>query len=271
MSLSRGVLVPSGQPMDLTTRCRAARLQVPASSVFSHHTAAELYCVPAPRDSQIHISLISDVEPRIRGVSAHRPKELPEPRWIKGFPVTPPGRTFVDLASKLALPDLVAVGDALSRRDGSTDDLKAAVDAGGKRRGIVLARTALQLVDPRARSAPESHLRVLLTLAGMAPDFVNEEVVDEFGRYLFQPDLGYWVRLSLEYEGRHHQSDPRQYESDIHRDGGYRDHQWHLIKVTSEMLYQRPHELVSQVAKALHQLGWRPGGSTPTPRWAVPE
>ena len=225
--------------------------------MFSHYTAAELYGVPSPRDALIHVSLISEVEPRITGVSAHRVDELPAPNWVRGLPVTPPGRTFVDLAAKLDLPGLVAAGDALARIAGSTDDLRTAIGAGMARRGIRLARLAMDYVDPRSLSAPESHLRLLLVRAGLRPDSVNEAIFDEHGRYLFEPDLGYWVRLALEYEGRHHQQDPKQWESDIGRDARYQDAQWHLIKVTSSMLYQHPGQLVAQVTEALRRLGWR--------------
>lgn len=256
-SFARGVMLPSDRPLDIVTRCRAARLTVPERSVFSHHTAAELYGIPAPRDALIHVSLISDVEPRITGMSAHRVLELPAPNWVHGLPVTTAGRTFVDLAAKLDLPGLVAAGDALAGVTGSIDDLRAALGPGVRRRGIRNARLALRFIDPRARSAPESHLRLLLARAGFPPDLVNEQILDEHGRYLFEPDLAYWVRLALEYEGRHHQQDPRQWESDVDRDARYRDERWHLIKVTSTMLYQHPERLVAQVAEALRDLGWR--------------
>ncbi|MGQ0842644.1 MAG: hypothetical protein ACT4QF_00780 [Sporichthyaceae bacterium] len=255
---ARGVLLPIDRPMDIGARCRAARLLVPDRSVFSHNTAAELYAVPAPRDTQIHVSLISEIEPRIAGISAHRVLELPAPNWVQGFPVTSPGRTFVDLAGRLDLPNLVAVGDALSRLSGSTDDIRTAINAGSKRRGIRLAREAFAYLDPRAASAPESHLRLLLTRAGFPPDLVNEPIADEDGRWIAEPDIGYWVELALEYEGRHHQLDPRQWEADIERDARYQAANWHVIKVTAAMLYQRPQQLVAQVAKVLQNRKWRP-------------
>lgn len=253
----RGVLVPSSHPLGIEERCRSARLVVPSRSIFSHHTAAELYGVPAPRDTLIHVSLVSEIEPRIHGVAAHRVLELPAPHWIAGLPVTSPGRTFVDLAGRFDLPSLVAAGDALARLSGNTDDLRTAIRAGSKRRGIRLAREAFRCVDPRAASAPESHLRLLLTRAGFPPDLVNEPIADETGQWIAEPDIGYWVRLALEYEGRHHQFDPRQWESDIERDARYQASDWHLIKVTSAMLYQRPQQLVAQVASALQRRGWR--------------
>lgn len=256
-SVARGVLLPRDRPLDLVARCSAMRLILPSQVMFSHHTAAELHRVPAPRDALIHVSLVCPYEPRIAGVVAHRVLELPDAHLVQGLRVTSPGRTFVDLAGRLDLPALVAAGDALARMTGSTEDLQMAIDAGTKRRGIRLAREALRYVDLRADSAPESHLRLLLTQAGLPPDLVNEEIVDEFGRRIAKPDIGYWVQLALEYEGRHHQLDPRQWESDIQRDAAYQDADWHLIKVTAAMLYQRPHQLVEQVAQVLRRRGWR--------------
>ncbi|MGQ0466514.1 MAG: hypothetical protein ACT4QG_14470 [Sporichthyaceae bacterium] len=257
-SCFRGVLLPSDRPVNIEDRCRAARLVVPGRSLFSHHTAAELYKIPAPRDTLIHLSLISEIEPRIQGISAHRVLELPAPHWVHGLPVTSPGRTFVDLASRLDLPNLVAAGDGLARLDGTTDNIADAISAGSKRRGIRLAREAYRYLDPRAASAPESHLRLLLTQAGFPPDLVNEPIADENGLWIAEPDLGYWVRLALEYEGRHHQSDHRQWESDIDRDARYQASDWHLIKVTSTMLYHRPQQLVARVANVLRARGFRP-------------
>jgi hypothetical protein len=257
-SLARGVVIPREQLLDFRARCAGMRLILPDRAIFSHHTAAQLYGVPAPRDSLLHISLISEIEPRIQGVSAHRVLELPQPRWIHGLPVTSPGRTFVDLASKLDLYALVEAGDALARLAGSKDELELAISQGRGRRGIRLAREAFKLIDPRADSAPESRMRVLLTLAGFPPDLVNEEIHDERGCYLFKPDNGYWVKLGLEYEGSHHRVDERQWDRDIDRDARYQSENWHLIKVTKSLLYERPQELVARVAAVLHQRGWHP-------------
>lgn len=136
-SLARGVVFRHGTALDVRTRCEGLRLILPGPATFSHFTAAELHGVPAPRDRLVHVSLISETEPRIRGVAAHRVLELPEPWWISGLPVTTPGRTFVDLAAKLDLYGLVEAGDQLVRRDPSMVTFGKALDAGVKRRGII--------------------------------------------------------------------------------------------------------------------------------------
>ncbi len=256
-SVARGVMVPSAVPLDLRTRCQAMGLLLPDAAIFSHHTAAQLYCAPIAADTTLHVSLVSSVEPRIEGATAHRVQEL-GPVWqTGGQPVTSPGRTFVDLAARLDLPSLVAVGDNLLRRPDALETFHSALTNGTKRRGIRLARRAFTLLDPRADSAPESHLRLLLTLAGYPPDLVNEPLYDSNGDQWAKPDCGYLIRLSLEYEGAHHREDSRQWERDIRRDNRYRDRDWHLIRVTKSLLYRHPEELVAEVADVLRRRRWR--------------
>ncbi len=256
-SVARGVKVPTDTPLDLRTRCAAMGLVLADGVVFSHHTAAKLYGAPIAADSQLHVSLVSPIEPRIEGVSPHRVLEL-GPVWqVAGLPVTSPGRTFVDLAARLDLPGLVEVGDGLLRLPSARETFDLALERGTKRRGIRLARLAYPLLNPRSDSAPESRLRLLLTQAGFPPDYVNEPMCEDDGYQWAKPDLGYLVRLALEYEGAHHRDDPRQWQSDIGRDNRYADHDWHLIKVTAAMLYQRPEQLVAEVARVLRRRGWR--------------
>lgn len=256
-SIARGVLVSSAIPLDLRTRCQAMGLVLPDGAIFSHNTAAKLYCAPISPDTTLHVSLVSSVEPRIEGVTAHRVQEL-GPVWrTADQPVTSPGRTFVDLAARLDLPSLVAVGDNLLARPGAAPTFRAALEQGTKRRGIRLARQAFSLLNPRADSAPESHMRLLLTLAGYPPDIVNEPLYDEYGNQWAKPDNGYLVRLSLEYEGSHHREDPRQWERDIRRDNRYRERGWHLIRVTKSLLYEHPDELLAEVADVLRRRRWQ--------------
>lgn len=252
--IARGVHIESAASLDLRTRCEAMGLVMPDRSIFSHYTAAELYDVPIPADALIHISLVSPIEPRIEGVAAHRVQDLGRVWTVGGFPVTSPGRTFVDLAARLDLFGLVAAGDRLARRAGSTADLQEAIASGTKRRGIKLARTAVKLVDPRADSAPESRMRLLLVRAGLPPPQVNEVIYDRNGRWIAKPDISYLrPRLGIEYEGAHHLLDQRQWDRDIERDAAYRDNDWYLIKVTKTLLFERPDELVRMVADALER------------------
>lgn len=255
-SVARGVKVPTDEPLDLRTRCAAIGLVLGDGAVFSHHTAAQLHQAPIAADSLLHISLTSAIEPRIDGVSAHRVREL-GPIWrVAGIPVTSPGRTFVDLAGRLDKPSLFEAGDQLLKLPSARPTFELALASGVKRRGIRLARAVYPLLNPRSDSAPESRLRLWLTEAGYPPDYVNEPMYDDDGSQWAQPDLGYVVRLALEYEGAHHREDPEQWRRDIGRDNRYADHDWQLLKITAPMMY-RPEQLVANVVRILHRRGWR--------------
>ena len=75
-----------------------------------------------------------------------------------------------------------------------------AMVAGRSDNGIVLARQAVSLVDPRAESLPESRLRVVLTLDGLQP-VPQYWIHDQHGR-IARVDLAFpEQRLAVEYDG----------------------------------------------------------------------
>ncbi len=243
--------------LDLPTRCAAFQLAVPSPFVFSHFTAAELYGVPIERDPKVHISIRSPIEPRMRGLTAHRVIDLGDVWTVKGFPVTSPGRTFVDLASKLDLVSLVSAGDVLARRS-SLAEIDRALDLASGRRGIRLAREARALLEPASKSPQETRTRLILVFAGIPRLDVNRPALGRDGRPFAEPDLGeHNVLVALEVEGAHHQRDPDQWERDIGRDSRYRDNGWHLIKVTKNDIFLRPDWIVDETAAALHARGLR--------------
>ncbi len=255
--ITKDVHVAAETPLDLPTRCAAFGKAVDIPFVFSHFTAAELYNVPIDADQKIHISVRSEIEPRMRGLVAHRVLDLGNVWHVRGFPVTSPGRTFVDLASKLDLTSLCVAGDVLGARS-SLDEIDRAIALGVARRGIRLAREARALLNPAAKSPQETRVRVLLTLAGVPPLAVNEPAIGRDGRPFAEPDLGeHTVLVAIEIEGSHHQTDRDQWRRDIRRDAAYRDNGWILIKVTREDIYFRPQWIVEQVIAALRARGMR--------------
>ncbi len=221
-------------------------------TVFSHFTAGRLHDLPVPDEALLHISIEGDVEPRMEGLVAHRPKTVERYGLVDGLWVTSPARTYLDLAAHLDLPGLVAFGDAAWRRTGTVEDIRAVVAAGGGRRGIRLARTALKLLDPRAESAMESRLRVLLILAGLPRPTVQLQFFDEFGREVARVDLAFpeWL-VAVEYEGGHHLTSREQWNKDIVRYEYIAGRRWTIIRVTAEDFYRRPEEVVARVRAAI--------------------
>jgi hypothetical protein len=222
-----GIRQPT-RPLDLLDdRCRAFLPRLPKGGVYSHVTAAGLYRMPLPLPLADARDLHVSVPPTRRAVDAkgivgHKATLLVGD-WDNrfGFPVTVPERTWCDLASVLALPDLVAAGDKLiARRLPQTTRaaLELAVAVYPSRRGIRNLRRALALLSDRAESPRESLLRVAIVLAGLPEPEVNRSVYSASGKFLGRLDLCYpHLKLSLEYQGDHHRADRGQWRRDISR------------------------------------------------------
>lgn len=245
---------------DLHSRCADLRPALPDDAVFSHYTAAALRGVPVPDEPQIHVCTESPIEPRTRGVIGHRIQAIGEVAWHRGLPVTTPGRTYLDLASRLDLISLVIAGDSLSRLDpAGVAGLEEAVNSGGGRRGVRLARLGLPLLDPNSRSPTESRLRFHIVTEGLGKPLVNEAVYDAAGEWLCEPDLHYpEFKVAIEYEGEHHQRDPKQWQRDIRRDELLAANGWIVIKVTARDLFTQLAITLGRIRDALLSRGWRP-------------
>jgi hypothetical protein len=218
--LFRGVYAASTFPDTLELRCRALLLVLPGDAVFSHFTAAELYGLPA-NDPLIHVSTSSPQRrpgPRT-GVRLHESVSDSDVRAYDGLPITTPERTFIDLAPRLELVDLVIFGDAMLRRVlTSRSSLSDALGNAAGRRGVCRAREAAGLMRDGVDSPMESRLRLLLVFAGLPCPEINVDIFDEHGHWLSRPDLCYrGIKLALEYEGDTHRTDKRQWRADMSR------------------------------------------------------
>lgn len=253
------VPVESGRD-DLHSRCADLRPALPDDAVFSHYTAAALRGVPVPDEPQIHICTASPIEPRTRGVVGHRIQTIGEVEWFRGLPLTTPGRTYLDLAGRLDLISLVMAGDVLAQRDpAGVAGLETAVRCGGGRRGVRLARLGLPLLDPGSKSPMESRLRFHIVTDGLGRPLVNQPVYDAAGEWLCDPDLQYpQFKIAIEYEGEHHQRDPKQWQRDIRRDELLHANGWIVIKVTARDLLQQVAITLGRIRDALIMRGWRP-------------
>lgn len=163
----RGVRVPAALEDSLQVRAAAALQALPTGSVLSCHTAAELRGLPVPGQSAVHADIpAARVRSRMPGIQTHR-RDAQAVR-VRGLPVCSPAVMFLELAAYLSLVDLVIVGDALVRRGWiRLDPLHAAVSSTPGRRGVRLARRAMQLVRAGADSPMETKVRLLVVLAGL--------------------------------------------------------------------------------------------------------
>ena len=147
-----------------------------------------------------------------------------------GVPVTCPVRTVFDLGRRARdLRDAVVTLDqALRCLDLGVDDVREYAAARAGWRGAGLLNQALPLVNGRARSRPESRLRLVWLLDAQLPTpQVNPEVVDGRGRLLGLPDLlDPGSGLVGEYDGSQHR------ELDQHLSDNVREERFERIGLT---------------------------------------
>lgn len=214
---------------------------------FSHLSAARLWEAPTPsgRD-EVHVSRPASSRARTAGVIGHR--SIGGSTVVRhGLPVSDPITMFLELASELTLPDLVAIGDhlvldprVLDPRDirpyASLEELRRrCVESRG--RGVRRARSAAELVRLGAESPRESELRLLAREAGLPEPVLQHELVDASGRWIGTFDLA-WpeARLIAEYDGDQHRTSTTQYERDIRRFDDAAEAAWRVIRVRTHGL-----------------------------------
>ena len=181
---------------------------------------------------------------------------MPEPRRLRGLPVTGPERTFLDLAGTLDLVDLVVLGDSLVRLGRTTPaDLVAQAR---EHRGphAALARRAAALVRAGVDSPMETRLRLLVVLAGLPEPVVNHVLRDEDGGWAYRFDLSWpHLRIALEYDGRQHADSSRQWVRDVRRREDLDGRGWRLVIALSGDLYTTPGATVERIAAVLREHG----------------
>ena len=121
---------------------------------------------------------------------------------------------------------------------------------------IVQLRTALKLVDPGSESPQETRTRLVLTNAGLPPEATQIEVYDRHGYHVGRIDMGWetW-KVGVEYDGAHHWSDPRQRSRDIDRQVELESLGWRIIRVSADILRDRPATIAVRVWHALQAAG----------------
>lgn len=248
-------------PDSTALRADAALLILPDSAAFCGLTAARLYGLPVPDDDErLHVAVPSwtPTIPRIKELVVHSYSiPIEQIRKRDGRWLVAPERLFLELAATLPRIELIVAGDQMLRRDLTTPDaLDAFLRRCRRRRGVRKARTAVPMLERNTDSPPESRLRMLLVDAGLPRPVANRDVFHDTipGLRLARPDLSYpELKIAIQYEGRHHQEDSRQYAYDIERDGHLIDRQWIVIRVNKDGLFRYPGIVVERVRRAIAQ------------------
>lgn len=243
----------------ITTRLRAeAALDVSVpGSYISHQTAAELWGGVVPAASDTHITVLGEA-PRSRrqGIKAHSTTAPTVTSTLHGLRISTPIHTFLDLASRLDLVDLVVLGDSLVKAKRVTPEALVAAAAEWAGIGSAPARKAAGFVRKGVDSPKETRLRMLLVLAGLPEPTVNLIIRNPDGSWRMRFDLSYpGFKLIIEYDGRQHADSRAQWRRDLSRREELDRLGWRLIVVTFDDLHGEPEAVLNRIREALIDRG----------------
>jgi hypothetical protein len=249
-------------------RCRAYAPRLSEGQFFSHETVFALRGLSTPEwpySPRVHVSAHRPArEPRTHGVVGHRlqTREPDIEAGPEGMPLENAVRAWRQCGRLWRLDDLVAGADALlagPRAIASVADMEAEVALMGDVRGGILRR-ALALARPGVRSPRETRLRLLLVRHGFPEPDVNIDISSTRGEFVAEIDLAFaaW-RVAVEYDGRVHAEDPRQFARDADRWAAIRAAGWDHVRILSHHLRGDGDPAVVLVRDALVRAGWRPG------------
>jgi hypothetical protein len=255
---SRGVRIAADDPDTSRALREAALIASRHDAVITGLSAAEHWGLPLPpsvwRDAEarIVVSVPPDApRPQRRGVRGRRIR-LPAEHLTehRGVTVTTPARTWLDCAADIHVVHTVAMGDAALRGNLTTiRDLDTMTRWAFRRRGVVNARLALPILDPRAESPSESFVRAHLVLAGIPQPECNANIHDQ-GRWIARVDLCWRLqRVIVEYDGAVHLEE-RQRRRDAVRRNELQDAGWMVLTLTADDL-RRPTDMVRRIERVL--------------------
>lgn len=231
---------------------RAVARRLPAGSAFSGLTAAWLHGLDVAPCDPIEVSIPEPLGSGRRAGASVRRAALPSDEIVvlRGLPATTAIRTVVDLGGRDPLTEGVVAAD-LFLHGGlvSIAELRAYIAGHPGAKGIARLRRVVELAEPRAESAMETRLRILLALAKLPPPEVQASVHDQEGRFLGRPDLLYRAqRLAIEFDGANHRD---RMGDDNRRQNGLVGAGFRLLRFTAADVYGTPEIVAMQVRHGL--------------------
>lgn len=260
-TLWTGVLVDGRRVHDVRTRAAAALLVTGPDAVVCGSTAAVLHGCTAINSPKVHILVpYSRNPPKRSGIvirhSCLFAEQVVELHCLRVLSLE---QTIADLLCSATPADALAVGDEALRAAGADHDefrrrvlqrLKVRPDPRGTVRGALL----WDLASPRAESAPESWVRMLIIEHGIPLPEVNFSLLDLDGRQLYRLDLAWpQLRIALEYDG--HAAHAGREEQDAAREEDLRRRGWIVVRARAVDLAD-PSRLVNELRAAFSRRGY---------------
>lgn len=254
----RDTYVRAGTTLDARALAVAASVCVGNGAVVAGISAAAMHGARWIDASVPPTVLVPGKSHRLPGLSIRRDSIEPaEALVVGGVAVTTPVRTAFDIGRWVPPPQSVIYIDSLMAATGlRRDAVSAFASLHPGCRGIRRLVASLVRVDGGAESPQETRTRLLLIDAGLPTPTTQIEIRDAHGRFVARIDMGWerW-RVGVEYEGVHHWLDERQRTRDIERFEELGHCGWRIIRINSEQIRLRPHDIVARVGAALRAAG----------------
>jgi hypothetical protein len=256
-AVHRNVYIPRGQKLTPVTRAVAAWLWSGRTATVAGLSAAALHRA-AWIDNWLPAELNRHSRDKARGIVLHSDTlDDEETSVCDGIRLTTPARTAFDLGRRKGPTTAVIRLDALMHATGlKVADVELLAERHRGVRGLVQLRQVLLMADGGAESPYETKTRLVLVGSGLPRPQTRIEVLNEWGAVLARIDIGWeeW-KVGVEFDGAQHWTDPAQRTWDIDRLAELETRGWTIIRVSADLLRQRPHVVVERVRRALLTAG----------------
>ncbi len=253
--LHRGVYVLAGTAVTTALLVEADLLRLPGDAHLSHVTGLQWLGVDVGSPTPRHYSTNTGAQTSLRDVVLHRRQAPLRGCEVRGIATLMPDRLVIDAAAMLPPVALVGVTDQLVRRGLLEEEDLATFAWTHHLDGVRAARVAAPHVRARVDSLRETDVRLLLVSSGLPEPEVNIDILDVCGAFLARGDLVYrWLKVLVEYDGRHHAEDPQQWQKDLARRERLEAAGWIVVVVTGADL-EVPASVVRRVWHALRRRG----------------
>ena len=256
----RNVYVPRGMTLTAVTRAVAAWLWSGRTATAAGLSAAALHRT-LWIDDWLPAELNRRSRDKARNIVLHSDGLWSDEVCTRdGIQMTTPARTAFDLGRRKGLLNAVIRLDALANATGlKTADVELLADRHRGARGTVQLRHALSMVDGGAESPWETKTRLVLVRGGLPRPQTQIEVLTDWGAVLARLDMGCpeW-KVAVEFDGAHHWTDSAQRTRDIDRIAELEESGWQIVRVSADLLRNRPQVVVERARRALFAAGWRP-------------
>lgn len=253
--LLRGQWLGSGRAATRHDLRHAALQLAGPDAFFTHDSGGELYGGVVPSTDALHLGIRDDRRIRVPGLVVHRYCGEVETTIRRGFPVTVLGQTFVDLATRWPLVDLVVFSDSMAQRTPATMQEIQDFAATAHGRSVRKARRAAALTVLGAESPYETKTRLLMKLAGLPDPVVQYPILDGTGREIYRLDLAYpEYRLAVEYDGEHHNA-AAQRSKDLARREEIEQLGWKFVVGVKSNILQQPGRFLHRIMTGMAAVG----------------